>query len=162
LGAALASRHRRRRGDRPGGDEPPAARADDPPAQPRRGPRSCEHRGRAGAVRPARGGAERGAARSGAGGGPRPAQPPRTLMRIGSRRSALALAQAHLVAQLLGEGEIVPIVTGGDRGAPAEDKSRWVAELEDALLSGRIDLAVHSAKDIPGELPEGLSLHGAP
>ena len=83
-------------------------------------------------------------------------------MRIGSRRSALALAQAHLVAQLLGEGEIVPIATGGDRGAPAEDKSRWVAELEDALLSGRIDLAVHSAKDVPGELPEGLSLHGAP
>jgi hydroxymethylbilane synthase len=83
-------------------------------------------------------------------------------MRIGSRRSALALAQAHLVAQLLGEGEIVPIATGGDRGAPVEDKSRWVAELEDALLSGRIDLAVHSAKDVPGELPEGLSLHGAP
>jgi hydroxymethylbilane synthase len=83
-------------------------------------------------------------------------------MRIGSRRSALALAQAHLVAQLLGEGEIVPIATGGDRGAPVEDKARWVAELEDALLSGRIDLAVHSAKDVPGELPEGLSLHGAP
>jgi hydroxymethylbilane synthase len=83
-------------------------------------------------------------------------------MRIGSRRSALALAQAHLVAQLLGEGEIVPIATGGDRGAPAEDKSRWVAELEQALLSGRIDLAVHSAKDVPGELPAGLSLHGAP
>jgi hydroxymethylbilane synthase len=83
-------------------------------------------------------------------------------MRIGSRRSALALAQAHLVTRLLGEGEIVPITTGGDRGAPVEDKSRWVAELEDALLSGRIDLAVHSAKDVPGELADGLSLQGAP
>jgi hydroxymethylbilane synthase len=83
-------------------------------------------------------------------------------MRIGSRRSALALAQAHLVTRLLGEGEIVEIATGGDRGAPVEDKSRWVAELEDALLSGRIDLAVHSAKDVPGELAQGLSLHGAP
>jgi hydroxymethylbilane synthase len=83
-------------------------------------------------------------------------------MRIGSRRSALALAQANLVAELLGECEIAPIATRGDRGAPGEDKSRWVAELEVALLDGRIDLAVHSAKDLPGELPEGLSLHGAP
>ena len=83
-------------------------------------------------------------------------------MRVGTRRSALALAQARLVADLLGGGEIVPITTSGDRGAPAEDKSRWVTELEDALLSGGIDLAVHSAKDVPGELPEGLSLHGAP
>jgi hydroxymethylbilane synthase len=83
-------------------------------------------------------------------------------MRIGTRRSALALAQARLIADLLGGAEIVPIVTSGDRGAPAEDKSRWVAELEDALLGGRIDLAVHSAKDVPGELAEGLALHGAP
>src|ERR1700675_1788468 len=83
-------------------------------------------------------------------------------MRIGTRRSALALAQAHLIADLLGGAEIVPIVTSGDRGAPAEDKSRWVAELEDALLGGRIDLAVHSAKDVPGGVAEGLALHGAP
>jgi len=83
-------------------------------------------------------------------------------MRIGSRRSALALAQANLVAELLGGCEIVPIATRGDRVAPDEDKSRWVAELEVALLDGRIDLAVHSAKDLPGELPAGLSLHGAP
>jgi hydroxymethylbilane synthase len=89
-------------------------------------------------------------------------------MRIGTRRSALALAQAELVAALLGDGwEIVPIVTRGDRASGPgdrtdEDKSRWVAELEDALASGEIDLAVHSAKDVPGELAEGLALLGAP
>jgi hydroxymethylbilane synthase len=94
-------------------------------------------------------------------------------MRIGTRGSALALAQARLVADRLeigqqGECEIVRISTSGDRrrgpgpGAPDEDKSRWVAELEDALLSRKIDLAVHSAKDVPGELGEGLALLGAP
>jgi hydroxymethylbilane synthase len=88
-------------------------------------------------------------------------------MRIGTRRSALALAQAELVADRLRAGqqlecEVVPIATRGDRGAGVEDKSRWVAELEQALLSGEIDLAVHSAKDVPGELAAGLSLHGCP
>jgi len=87
-------------------------------------------------------------------------------MRIGTRRSALALAQAELVAGMLGGAEIVPIVTTGDgaAGAPEAqgDKSRWVAELEDALLDGTIDLAVHSAKDLPGELAAGLTLLGAP
>jgi len=83
-------------------------------------------------------------------------------MRIGTRRSALALAQATTVAELLGGGELVPITTRGDRGAPAEDKSRWVSELERALACGEIDLAVHSAKDVPGELGEGLELFGAP
>ena len=88
-------------------------------------------------------------------------------MRIGTRRSALALAQARLVADRLeigrqGDCEIVPIVTRGDQGATGEDKSRWVAELEDALVSGEIDLAVHSAKDVPGELAEGLALLGSP
>jgi hydroxymethylbilane synthase len=94
-------------------------------------------------------------------------------MRIGTRRSALALAQAELVASYLGAHssphrsphppvEIVPITTSGDRGAAGGDKSRWVAELEEALLAGEIDLAVHSAKDVPGELAEGLELLGAP
>ena len=88
-------------------------------------------------------------------------------MRIGTRRSALALAQAQLVADALRADprvacEIVPIATRGDRGAGVDDKSRWVAELEQALLTGEIDLAVHSAKDVPGELAEGLSLHGCP
>jgi hydroxymethylbilane synthase len=85
-------------------------------------------------------------------------------MRIGTRRSALALAQAELVAGMLpgAEPEIVPIVTGGDTGAVARDKSRWVAELERALIDGRIDLAVHSAKDVPAELAEGTVLLGTP
>ena len=83
-------------------------------------------------------------------------------MRIGTRRSALALAQARHVADLLGGGELVPMVTAGDRGAGASDKSRWVAELEQGLLAGEIDLAVHSAKDLPGALPAGLALLGAP
>jgi len=88
-------------------------------------------------------------------------------MRIGTRRSALALAQARSVADQLEIGrqermEIVPIVTRGDRGSGSEDKSRWVSELEDALLTGEIDLAVHSAKDVPGELAEGTALLGTP
>jgi hydroxymethylbilane synthase len=88
-------------------------------------------------------------------------------MRIGTRGSALALAQARIVADRLetgqqGDCEIVPISTRGDRGETNGDKSRWVAELEDGLASGEIDLAVHSAKDVPGELAEGLELLGAP
>jgi hydroxymethylbilane synthase len=105
-------------------------------------------------------------------------------MRIGTRGSALALTQAGHVAGLLGANppiEIVTIITTGDRPvAPAgersaehpgsgegprgvaDDKSRWVDTIEQALLAGEIDLAVHSAKDIPGELADGLSLLGAP
>jgi hydroxymethylbilane synthase len=87
-------------------------------------------------------------------------------MRIGTRGSALALAQAKLIADLLtgGQGhcEVVPIVTSGDRGEGEADKSRWVSELERALASREVDLAVHSAKDVPGELGDGLALLGAP
>ena len=89
-------------------------------------------------------------------------------MRIGTRASALALAQAELVSQALIERdlvqdcELVPIVTSGDRGTARADKSRWVAELEQALLREEIDLAVHSAKDVPAQLQEGLALLGAP
>jgi hydroxymethylbilane synthase len=83
-------------------------------------------------------------------------------MRIGTRASALALAQAQLVADQLGDSELVPIVTSGDRGADGEDKSRWVGELESALARGEVDLAVHSAKDLPAELAAGLLLAGAP
>jgi hydroxymethylbilane synthase len=87
-------------------------------------------------------------------------------MRIGTRRSKLALAQANLIAGLIGDCEIVPILTSGDSdarpGEEARDKSRWVAELEDALAGREIDLAVHSAKDVPGELADGLELLGAP
>lgn len=84
-------------------------------------------------------------------------------MRIGTRGSALALAQARSVASLLGgETEIVEITTPADRAASMSDKSRWVSELERALLEGRIDVAVHSAKDVPTELPDGLELVAIP
>ena len=84
-------------------------------------------------------------------------------MRIGTRGSALALAQAHGVAQALGgEVEVVTITTSGDRDRAAGDKEKWVKELELALLAGEVDLAVHSAKDVPSELPAGLDLVGAP
>jgi hydroxymethylbilane synthase len=56
----------------------------------------------------------------------------------------------------------VEIATAGDRGAPGGDKSRWVAELERALLDGEIDVAVHSAKDVPGELAAGLTIAAVP
>jgi hydroxymethylbilane synthase len=89
--------------------------------------------------------------------------PPPSPLRIGTRRSQLALAQAQLIAEMLGGAEIVPMLTGGDRGdASVEDKSRWVTELEQALRAGDVDLAVHSAKDVPGELAGGLALLGAP
>jgi hydroxymethylbilane synthase len=81
-------------------------------------------------------------------------------MRLGTRGSQLALTQARLVAELLGGAEVVKIQTSGDDGDG--DKSRWVDGLEQALLAGEIDLAVHSAKDLPGELASGLELLGAP
>src|SRR5579859_6257636 len=80
-------------------------------------------------------------------------------MRIGTRGSALALAQAEWVAGLIGEpAEIVEITTLGDMGNSVQDKSRWVSALERALLDGRIDVAVHSAKDVPTELDDPLEL----
>jgi hydroxymethylbilane synthase len=89
-----------------------------------------------------------------------------TPLRLGTRGSALALAQARWVAERLGsageEIEIVEVVTAGDRGEQVGDKARWVTELESALLAGRIDVAVHSAKDVPGELPDGLEIVAAP
>jgi hydroxymethylbilane synthase len=83
-------------------------------------------------------------------------------MRIGTRGSALALAQARSVAEQLQGAEIVTLATSGDRGAPAADKSRWVDAIEDALLAREIDIAVHSAKDLPAELAAGLTLLGGP
>jgi hydroxymethylbilane synthase len=85
------------------------------------------------------------------------------LIRIGTRGSALALAQARWVADRIGgEVEIVTVTTAGDRGAPLSDKSQWVSELERALFGGEIDVAVHSAKDVPAELAEGLALVAIP
>jgi hydroxymethylbilane synthase len=84
------------------------------------------------------------------------------VIRLGTRGSALALAQATWVAERLAdEAELVTITTSGDRGS-RDDKSRFVKEIEEALLAGTIDLAVHSAKDVPGELPAGLSIVGVP
>jgi hydroxymethylbilane synthase len=85
------------------------------------------------------------------------------LIRVGTRGSALALAQASWVADHLGtETELITVLTAGDRGVSELDKSRWVSELERALLEDEIDLAVHSAKDVPAELPEGLELTAIP
>ena len=84
-----------------------------------------------------------------------------TALRIGTRGSALALAQSQPIAGALG-GELVVITTTGDRDRSAGDKGRWVGELERALLDGEIDVAVHSAKDVPAELAEGTKLLPSP
>jgi hydroxymethylbilane synthase len=80
-------------------------------------------------------------------------------MRIATRGSALALAQAESVAAALGGAEIVPVRTAD--GEPG-DKSRFVSGVERALLDGEADLAVHSAKDVPGEMNPKLALVGVP
>lgn len=90
-------------------------------------------------------------------------------IRIGTRRSQLALYQAELVrAKILGnfpsfEVELVKITTRGDmtRRAnpnPLETKRMYTQEIEDALLRGDVEIAVHSAKDLAVSLPEGLKL----
>jgi len=84
-------------------------------------------------------------------------------LRLGTRGSALALAQANEVARLLGgDVELVPITTAGDVDRARGDKSRWVGALESALLAGDIDLAIHSAKDVPGELAPGTVIAATP
>jgi hydroxymethylbilane synthase len=100
------------------------------------------------------------------------------VIRLGTRGSALALAQARWVAERLpGEVELVPITTSGDESPRLKgsdplsasdsrgltpDKSRFVKEIEEALIAGTVDLAVHSAKDVPSELPDGLAIVGVP
>jgi len=80
-------------------------------------------------------------------------------MRLATRGSALALAQAELVAAALGGAEVVIVRSAdGDIG----DKARFVRGVERALLEDDAELGVHSAKDLPGELAEGLELVGAP
>jgi len=96
-------------------------------------------------------------------------QSPAPLLRIGSRGSPLALAQARMVRDRLmavhglpaGAFEIVTFRTSGDRIqdrslAEAGGKGLFTKELEEALLTGVIDLAVHSAKDMPTEQQPGL------
>jgi hydroxymethylbilane synthase len=88
-------------------------------------------------------------------------------LRIGTRGSQLALWQAQTVARLLESSgvrsELVRITTAGDRLQQASlaeqgGKGLFVKEIEDALLRGDIDLAVHSAKDMSAVLPGGLDL----
>ncbi len=89
------------------------------------------------------------------------------VIRIGTRGSALALWQAHHVADLLQKGglstEIITIETQGDKILDRSlskigSKGVFTAELEEALYNHRIDIAVHSAKDLPSELPNGLEI----
>ena len=85
------------------------------------------------------------------------------MIRVGTRGSALALAQATWVGERLASPyELVTVATLGDRDAAVGDKSRWVSALEEALLAGDIDLAVHSAKDVPAEIADGLELVAFP
>jgi hydroxymethylbilane synthase len=90
-----------------------------------------------------------------------------TLLRLGTRKSKLALWQANFVKENLEalgcKVEIVPITTTGDKilDAPLAKiggKGLFVKEIENALLAGEIDLAVHSLKDVPITIPEGLTL----
>ncbi len=85
--------------------------------------------------------------------------------RIATRRSQLAMWQAeHVAARMIAAGasvELLPMVTQGDRIldvplAKIGGKGLFVKELEAAMLEGRADLAVHSIKDVPMELPAGL------
>jgi hypothetical protein len=89
------------------------------------------------------------------------------MIRVATRRSPLALLQAEEVAaQLRGLGAevtVVPMRTEGDRRAAAQlaeigGKGLFVRELDQALLAGDADVAVHSLKDVPAELPDGLVL----
>ena len=95
-----------------------------------------------------------------------------TPLRIGSRGSKLACAQAELVRQALAEKahiqtELVTVTTTGDRvkDKPLADiggKGLFAKELEEALLARRIDIAVHSMKDLPVEIPRGLQIVATP
>ena len=92
-------------------------------------------------------------------------------MRIGTRRSRLALAQTQEVVDRLSalgvESEIVPMVTSGDRGVtpdgvPGGVKGLFVNEIVRALQRGEVDAAVHSAKDLPADDPEGVVVGAVP
>ncbi len=79
-------------------------------------------------------------------------------MRIATRGSALALTQARWVAERLGGAELVEAGSDGEPG----DKSRFVRGVERALLACGAEIGVHSAKDLPGEMPEGLEIAAVP
>jgi hydroxymethylbilane synthase len=79
-------------------------------------------------------------------------------VRIATRGSALALTQARWVADQLGGAELVAATSDGEPG----DKSRFVRGVERELLAGEAELGVHSAKDLPGAMPEGLEIAAVP
>lgn len=92
-------------------------------------------------------------------------------LRIGTRRSPLALAQAHEVRRRLAEhgvdAKLTPMSTSGDEGAPSEDapaglKGLFVDTILDALERDEIDVAVHSAKDLPADDENGLVIVAVP
>ena len=95
---------------------------------------------------------------------------PAPLLRIGTRGSPLALWQANAVRdgliQALGDPEAIEIVVIKTTGDAIQDrplseaggKGLFVKEIDEALLAGRVDLAVHSAKDLPTDLAEGTAL----
>jgi hydroxymethylbilane synthase len=92
-------------------------------------------------------------------------------LRIGTRRSPLALAQAEEIRLRLEAtgvlAEIVPMTTSGDEGAPVSSspqglKGLWIDTILDALEAGEIDMAVHSAKDLPAEDDEGFTIAAVP
>jgi hydroxymethylbilane synthase len=92
-------------------------------------------------------------------------------LRIGTRGSRLALAQSREVADAISasgvETELVTVTTAGDRGAdPASDpagvKGLFVTEIVRALLDGEVDLAVHSAKDLPADEAQGVVIAAVP
>lgn len=93
------------------------------------------------------------------------------IIKIGTRKSKLAIAQTQQVVRELKEIdatleiELVPMSTQGDRtlDQPLESfggKGAFISEFEDAMIKGQIDLAVHSAKDMPMILPDKLSILG--
>ncbi len=94
--------------------------------------------------------------------------PPRAI-RIGTRKSALAMAQAKQVADAMninGNYELVPIVSSGDKiDGPLRNhggKSLFTKELDLALLQGDIDLAIHSMKDVETPLADGIEIAAVP
>lgn len=95
------------------------------------------------------------------------------IVRLATRASALALWQAGRVAEIIGQRcpgvrvELVRVSTVADRHAQRPirefgDKGVFVKEIEEAILCGNADAGVHSLKDVPGELPEGLDIVAVP
>ncbi|HEX9711469.1 MAG TPA: hydroxymethylbilane synthase [Actinomycetota bacterium] len=99
---------------------------------------------------------------------------PRSVLRVGTRGSALALAQAEWIRQAISKVithrnfELVPVVTAGDThlgplpAVQGGGKSLFTRDIQEALALGKIDLAVHSAKDLPTTTPNGILLAAIP